>query len=201
MIKVERSDPPEVFTRNEGKWPEDWDGLKDNDKAELKKFLVEMFYGKCAYCESIIENVSYGDIEHFRPKSKYRSLTFEWTNLLLACEVCNRSNKKTYFDENIPFVNPCEDDPNEHFNFDFDRATLSAFVDGRTERGKITVKILDLNRKKLMQYRSWIVGMAIAALRNLQNDPEDQELVRIVLSCHDQARPYLAFIRKYANPL
>jgi hypothetical protein len=52
----------------------------------VKKALQQMFEGKCAYCESRIGVVTYGAIEHFRPKSDERfwMLTFEWTNLVKA---------------------------------------------------------------------------------------------------------------------
>jgi hypothetical protein len=42
--------------------------------SQIKKRLVEMFHGKCAYCESKITGVGYGAIEHSRPKSQYIDL-------------------------------------------------------------------------------------------------------------------------------
>ncbi len=53
-----------------------------------------MFANKCAYCESYLMHVSYGHIEHFKPKAKYPQYCFSWDNLLLGCEVCNGKRYK-----------------------------------------------------------------------------------------------------------
>jgi hypothetical protein len=78
-----------------------------------------LFFGKCAYCETLIAENQPGDIEHFRPKGRvtdstghqlmvqdengeeyphpgYYWLAYDWRNLLPACEDCNRpSSAKT----------------------------------------------------------------------------------------------------------
>lgn len=71
------------------------------DKS-VRKTLLEMFNGKCAYCESKIIAIYNGDIEHFRPKGEikdatpskpgYYWLAAEWGNLLFACPFCNQTN-------------------------------------------------------------------------------------------------------------
>lgn len=68
--------------------------------SEIADELKNMFGGKCAYCEAIINVASFEDIEHFRPKSEvhegkdklpgYFWLAGEWENLLLSCQRCNR---------------------------------------------------------------------------------------------------------------
>lgn len=69
---------------------------------KVRKLLVKMFHGKCAYCESKITAIYNGDIEHFRPKGEiheatpkkpgYFWLAAEWDNLLFACPFCNQTN-------------------------------------------------------------------------------------------------------------
>lgn len=69
---------------------------------KVRKLLVKMFHGKCAYCESKITAIYNGDIEHFRPKGKIQNanpsrpgyfwLASEWENLLFACPFCNQTN-------------------------------------------------------------------------------------------------------------
>src|SRR5436853_4660489 len=56
---------------------------------DIKQALLAETYGKCAYCESKIRHITYGDIEHIVPKSVDPSLSYEWDNLTLACDVCN----------------------------------------------------------------------------------------------------------------
>ena len=71
---------------------------------DVKDALNGLFAGKCAYCESIIQNHPM-DIEHYRPKNAvvihisgrsvlkkpgYYWLAAEWDNLLPSCIDCNR---------------------------------------------------------------------------------------------------------------
>jgi hypothetical protein len=75
-----------------------------SDKT-IRKILISMCKGKCAYCESRITAIYNGDIEHFRPKAGYNNfpeddvvkpgyywLASEWENLLFACPFCNQTN-------------------------------------------------------------------------------------------------------------
>lgn len=76
---------------------------------DVKVALIDSHYGKCAYCETYILHTSHGDVEHFRPKSKYTDdsgggqqlgyfwLAYDWNNLFLACPICNETFKHTYF--------------------------------------------------------------------------------------------------------
>lgn len=102
---------------------EDFNNNKDIVITELYKYQKAIFtdrnnnfYGKCAYCESLITASQPGDMEHFRPKEKvtdsfnkpiiveningdsithpgYYWLAYDYTNLLPACADCNRPSK------------------------------------------------------------------------------------------------------------
>ena len=73
--------------------------------SEVKESLIDLFNGKCAYCESKFLHVYSGDIEHFRPKGEvltkenvtrkpgYYWLAADWDNLLLTCRNCNQKLK------------------------------------------------------------------------------------------------------------
>ena len=50
--------------------------------------------GKCAYCESPTDTVAHGDVEHFRPKSKYWWLAYCYDNYVYACQICNQVHKR-----------------------------------------------------------------------------------------------------------
>jgi hypothetical protein len=67
-----------------------WGKSKDQLLIESK--------GKCAYCETPTSIIAYGDVEHFRPKSKYWWLTYCYENYLPSCTVCNQRYKSDNFD-------------------------------------------------------------------------------------------------------
>lgn len=71
---------------------------------QAREVAMQLFYGKCAFCESRIDITQrFGDLEHFRPKHSaqdlegrkgahlhYAWLVYEWDNLLIVCAACNR---------------------------------------------------------------------------------------------------------------
>jgi len=63
---------------------------------------------KCAYCESLKEKEWEGDVEHFRPKSKYWWLACCYDNYLFACKTCNSEWKGDAFPiDGKPLTGPC----------------------------------------------------------------------------------------------
>ncbi len=72
---------------------------------DIKDKLRTIYYSKCAYCESLVEQ---GHVEHYRPKDVYYWLAYSWDNLLYGCPTCNQ-NKGTDFDILGEQVNPPKD--------------------------------------------------------------------------------------------
>jgi uncharacterized protein (TIGR02646 family) len=114
---------------------------------DVKAALVSETNGKCAYCESPLQHIHHGDVEHIYPKSLDPKLTFEWQNLTLSCEVCNQ-NKSNLDPILAHIIDPYVVDPGDHFQF----AGIIAFPLGST-KGISTIKILDLNRGELVEQR------------------------------------------------
>jgi uncharacterized protein (TIGR02646 family) len=116
---------------------------------EVKAALLQETNQKCAYCESKLRHVTYGDIDHIVPKSAVREKWFRWQNLTLACDVCN-TNKSAYFGDHDEFVDPYANDPETYFWFV--DATLWG-IPGK-DAADITIRVLDLNRMDLIERRS-----------------------------------------------
>ena len=192
MIRIIRPQAPPALARNELRWLDrlaaartDEDRKKARSKyghQQVRRALETTFHGKCAYCESKIKHVSFAHIEHFRPQSVFPNLTFSWSNLLLACEVCNsEAYKGARFpdaSEDGPYVNPCEDDPDDHFQFLFDARTQVASVYGITPRGRTTERDLGLNRSDLRVHRSGYVRMLFCISRFAATDAGARELLQ-----------------------
>ncbi len=78
--------------------------------ADVRVQLRADQHNKCAYCETTLLDKGGGEVEHFRPKTKYRAtrqqggsrqpayywLAYDWNNLLCSCHECNRI-KSTLF--------------------------------------------------------------------------------------------------------
>lgn len=145
----------------------------------VKDVLIKAQHDKCFLCESKITHVSYGDVEHFRPKAAYRQsvgdalrkpgyywLAYEWNNLFLACQLCNQLFKKNLFplldpttranshkdnieNEKPAFIDPTIDDPEEFISF---RREIPYPINNNP-KGKATITSLGLTRPKLNEKR------------------------------------------------
>lgn len=160
MIKLEKGPVPKVLVDNAIPWTEviiDKIGAgiepTASDKRhyshlDIKTALIAETNGKCAYCESKIRHISYGDIEHITPKSIVPERMFDWSNLTIACDMCN-TNKSDFYGDHNTFVDPYIVDPESVFDH------YGALILGRpgNEAAKLTEKLLKLNRAELVERR------------------------------------------------
>lgn len=217
MIQVTRINKPEILNKKQNEWQAGLDKAiseyqKDNSLAKRKKLdiaiskykhkqvkdsLKIMFSGKCAYCESHITHIGYGHIEHFRPKSKFPNLCFEWENLMLSCEICNgkqyKGDKFPESNEGGPYVNPVEENPDNSFDFEFDPETGTANVISKSGRANTTAEDFGLNRTELVKHRSSVVRkMVFAALIAREGDLNG---IAEIKKCCQKEEEYAAFAR------
>jgi uncharacterized protein (TIGR02646 family) len=166
-----------VAAYNRGERKFNFDGKIYGHKS-VKEALIKAQHDKCFLCESKITHISHGDVEHFRPKAAYRQnagdalhlgyywLAYEWSNLFLACQICNQVFKKNLFPLSNPsaratsrkkslnkekplYLDPSVDDPEQHISF---REEVPFPING-SERGKATIIDLGLARPKLNERR------------------------------------------------
>ncbi len=119
-------------------------------QADVKRILREAQHNKCAYCETL-NPTSHEVVEHFRPKSGWQQkrgdalekpayfwLSYEWENLLFACDRCNdTAHKANLFPLSNPalrsdvtnpsvgnekplLINPYDVDPDRHIEWNRD---------------------------------------------------------------------------------
>lgn len=145
----------------------------------VKKKLSTIQHAKCVFCESKIEHISYGDVEHYRPKGGYQQneddeltqpgyywLAYYWANLFLSCQICNQRHKKNLFPLADPdararshhddvagetplFIHPVLDNPTEFIGF---REEYAFSIDDNV-RGTATISGLATNREELVEMR------------------------------------------------
>jgi uncharacterized protein (TIGR02646 family) len=140
--------------------------------AQSKADIMVVSHGKCAYCESLLSTAG-GEISHFRPKSIYWWLAYEWRNLFVTCPDCIR-HKSNLFPAKNQFViaelagksiselnrserplllDPCIDFPHEHLTYEVNKLKKTVMMLSQSERGKITIQTLGLNRQQLQENR------------------------------------------------
>jgi uncharacterized protein (TIGR02646 family) len=148
---------------------------------DVREALDGLFHSKCAYCEQFLPPEVLV-VDHFRPHSgavdldgsfsldHYWWLTYEWQNLYPACAECagmkgprfpvagergsrpRAADRKRARSEPVDdglLLDPCLDDPEQHLVFLEDGHVVSS-----TERGRITIEVLGLNRPALVEGRS-----------------------------------------------
>lgn len=154
----------------------------DDEIEDFAEHFCGFFDNKCVYCETKINTPLEARTDHFRPRSNaiqdrndpnqivyndyYVWLRWEWNNLYLACKDCDES-KKSIFPvtgersgigafggalklEQSLIIDPFDHtiNPLKHFVF-FEDGKIEA----RTERGAITIRVLELDRKHLCDAR------------------------------------------------
>ncbi|MGC2238876.1 MAG: hypothetical protein WA584_22160 [Pyrinomonadaceae bacterium] len=191
----------------------------------VKNALIKAQNDKCFICESKISHISYGDVEHFRPKGGSRQsedeeltslgyywLAYVWENLFLSCQLCNQSFKRNLFPLENPkertashekdlskekplFINP-ETDENPEDLISF-RGEIPFAVDGNI-RGETTIELLGINRVELNEMRLAVLKKlkTIYDLANLNPTiPESLEAMQYLEKCKSDSHDYAGAIR------
>ena len=132
--------------------------------------LLEMSHNKCWYSEAS-EAVSDWHVDHFRPKSSYQWLAFDWHNLRISGAIPNRSKSdefplangslraewenRDYARERYLLLDPTN--PNDPALMTFDERGVPIPVDPSwplvKERVEVTTKTLELDSARLKDAR------------------------------------------------
>ncbi|WP_143177896.1 hypothetical protein [Cystobacter ferrugineus] len=190
----------------------------------VKATLRKAQHLKCAFCESNFAHISYGDVEHFRPKAGWRLkekeplgrpgyywLAYEWTNLFLSCTLCNQQFKRNLFPLKTPtrrarnhkddvaaedplLLDPAADDPESFISF---RQEVPYAVGGN-KRGETTIRTLGLRREELAEQRRKHLSH-VKALRSLirLGAPEALEAQALLQRMQQDAGEYAAMTRAF----
>lgn len=157
MHWVDRGSAPpglkRVRTRYTPRWVDHYRhkrGPKPND-SHWRKFhenLRVVFFSLCAFCEELCK----GEVDHFRPKSRFPELVYEWSNWLFSCHDCNHMKGRKGVWTSGGYVDPCAESRAEHPENYFDFDLLSGGILpkkglSKSRRQKVfrTIGDLDLN--------------------------------------------------------
>lgn len=193
----------------------------------IRSSLERAQHDKCCYCDSKAAPL---EVEHHRPKSAVRQtrdgaeerpgyywLAYEWTNLMLACVLCNqprvesdgqptgkgtlfpladpakraRSHHDSLADEEPLLLDPYADNPDEHIDY---REYMPYPL---TPRGKATIEVLKLRgRSQLARPRdAWkSVERHLDLIGRVQPEHQ-QELIEALWEMADETAEYAAMVR------
>lgn len=161
---------------------------------EVKEELIRESENKCGYCGSKLGITDQGNIDHYYPKSKFPELEFEKSNLVLACNYCNRmKSDRIPVDENNKkiILHPQQDDFSLHISEDANGSLI-----GITDLGTSTINTLQLNRKALVEDR------INRAMLNVMSDKDYNSLEPILnseSSPYEKFKESIKFVEKLLN--
>ena len=188
--------------------------------------IVELFYNKCAYCESVIEGIN---IDHFRPSESvsdrkgladegYYYLSYTWFNLFLSCHECQRY-KSNYF----PVIGPRIKPPNVEIYLDYkqlrdyvaqEQALLLDPCDAKaheevqfkydregniiplSEKADYTIELLQLNRPRLVSERQERIQYLSNLLTGITFDKDESYKLEDVLFHLQEDQTHLGLNRQ-----
>lgn len=173
----------------------DWD-LKQSCitefKALIKAQLKIIQSDKCAYCGLPIGETSRFEIEHIAPKGgparpQYVQYTFTKMNLVLACNLCNCTEKKGTYDtiannpvnkdytqNQFKIVHPYIDDHALHYSWP--AGQNSVLIQGITDKGHESIKLFELDSSKHSEARA-----KVKIFEALKSNPKGIELINSIL--------------------
>lgn len=156
-------------------------GLGNRPRPRWRQFHADLssaFSGLCGYCEEIAR----GEVDHFRPSSKFPDLVYEWSNWIWACHDCNHAKSNQWPEDG--YIDPCAvvaaERPERFFDFDTagylrPKAGLSASASAKARR---MISDVQLNAPHHVVRRSTWAGHVNNYLKTLiQGSDEEQEFL------------------------
>lgn len=161
--------------------------------ADNKNALILASNGKCMYCESKVLHITFGDVEHIKPKQRFPTLEFEWTNLGFGCTRCNIAKGHKY-DDTTPYIDPYSEDPEDHL------IALGSVLKHKngSERGKLTILDVELNRDGLIEKRQAKleeIERTIDLCSKTQNASLKKNALEALLEEAEEDKEYSLFIK------
>ncbi len=118
----------------------------------------------CWYCERQCEPASEAGgkaatVDHFKPRSRFPELTYQWTNWVFSCRRCNEEHKQDKWPA-LGYVDPCAGDelerPEQFFDYDTETGEIVAhptLTGDARQKAWATIADLGLNKLDVVFYR------------------------------------------------
>jgi len=168
-------------------------------ESYVKEAIGGMSEEHCAYCQSPSGADQFGQVEHFKPKSLFPSLAYDWNNYFYSCELCNH-HKLDKWPAKGGYVRPDEGQPESRFVFLEDGKVTAAIGD---DEAAVTIDDFGLDRKGLRRKRRLAVEktlrLAHAIIEARLDLSQKRELIKTLLP--SPLSPYSAAVDQSVRQL
>lgn len=177
-------------------------GQRPNDAKwrDFRNALCVAFASLCAYCEE----TDRGEVDHFKPVSRFPSLVYEWSNWIFSCHNCNMNKSNKWPDNG--YIDPCTEDESERPERFFDFNTANGEIIPKPDipawhqqKALTMINDLALNDSYHLKIRTYILRIARNFLYILDQDPEKaQENLSMII---DRTSPLSSIVRALLDDL
>jgi len=167
--------------------------------------LRERFHQKCGYCERRFEPPGelQSSVDHFRPRSRFPNLVYEWENWVSSCQRCNFTKGDQWPDTGYvdPWAADLPERPEEHLDY----APLTGEIvakSGLTRDARLkaenTIDDLGLNETRLRNSRFNLIGVLV---QDLLTASPGRERSTVVSKYQDPSQPHAGIVAMFIEQL
>lgn len=171
MRKLVRTASPDCLRADAPEWSDDYLAARKADPRhpfswrsqrcyrEIRRELARMTQEHCAFCDGQVGTESRETVEHFRPKSLFPALAYQWDNLFLCCDLC-QSSKNERFNEGLLRPDDADYQFATYFVANFHTGAIEpspAADEAARVRAQVTIELYALNvpARKKARKREW----------------------------------------------
>jgi len=191
MHYVDRGPEPKVlkkyrdeYTRRWVEYYEQGIGSKPTDShwSKFNNKLGKVFSFICGYCETDCK----GEVDHFRPKSRFPRKVYDWSNWIFSCHDCNNIKGEKW--PNGGYIDPCirtqSSQPEQFFEFDLKTGEIKPKVGLTGRRWQKAITMIDdlkLNAFHHLRRRLTWISLVLEVLKGEnEDDPDHKNFIQLV---------------------
>ncbi len=159
MRKLNRPQQPACLADQAAQWTDSFIAARQQNPKYLFRWpqrdcyqavrnqLLAMTQAHCAFCDGLLGTESCETVEHFRPKSRFTDLAYQWDNLFPCCNRC-QSQKREQFEDGLLKLDEADYSFNSYFMVNYKTGEIEPSPHATSpmqERAKVTLNIYGLN--------------------------------------------------------
>ncbi len=199
MRKIYKQQAPHYFAQLAAEQPDGWEATRPVSYM-LRKHILEVEQDHlCAFTElRLYASSSSSHIDHFRKRSLFPELTFDYRNLMVSCnlEFCGAKfkDRRIVPEDYRLLINPTREDPADHLTYSF---TGRIIPRRGSPKGERTISLLNLNHRALVEHRK---AIAYALISPRYRSLDEKKVLRSIGEMESFTKTIFRRIRREASP-